>query len=50
MRPAGRFVGMVVPGETIRVRHAQVSDSIVRYDVLAGSGVTPIDQGFAVLT
>lgn len=50
-RFSGRFVGMVIPGETIQVRHApdQANKNVIRFDVRAQNGATVIDQGFAVL-
>lgn len=50
-RFSGRFVGMVIPGETICVRHApDPSDPrVIRFEVLTESGAPGIDQGFAVL-
>jgi acyl dehydratase len=48
-RFSGRFVGMVIPGETISIRHARVNESVVRFEVLTQNGAAAIDQGFAVL-
>lgn len=50
-RFSGRFVGMVIPGETIRVRHTRdrAKPDVIRFDVLTQSGAAAIDQGFAVL-
>lgn len=50
-RLGGRFVGMVIPGTTITVRHAPDADlpNVIRYEVLAQDGLKAIDQGIALL-
>ncbi|MBI1252156.1 MAG: hypothetical protein GC189_11860 [Alphaproteobacteria bacterium] len=48
-RISGRFVGMVIPGETIEVRHAQAG-GVIRFEARNGAGALAIDQGFAVLS
>jgi acyl dehydratase len=50
-RLCGRFVGMVIPGTTITVRHARAPDlpNVINYEVLAGNGAKAIDQGIALL-
>jgi acyl dehydratase len=48
-RLSGRFAGMVIPGETIGVRHARVAENLVAFEVLTQAGAKAIDQGFAVL-
>lgn len=51
MRFTGRFVGMVIPGTDITIRHApDPSDpNIIRYEVLTEDGSHAIDQGAALL-
>ena len=50
-RFTGRFVGMVIPGTDITIRHApDPSDpNIIRYEVLTEDGSHAIDQGVAIL-
>lgn len=50
-RFCGRFVGMVIPGTTITIRHAPDPDvpGVVRYEVLTEDGAKAIDQGVAIL-
>jgi acyl dehydratase len=50
-RFTGRFVGMVIPGTDITIRHAlDPSDpKIIRYEVLTEDGKRAIDQGVAIL-
>jgi acyl dehydratase len=50
-RFTGRFVGMVIPGTDIMIRHApDPSDpNIIRYEVLTHDGKRAIDQGAALL-
>jgi acyl dehydratase len=48
-RFSGRFVGMVIPGETIQIRHARVDDATIRFEVTTEAGAPAIDQGFAVI-
>lgn len=46
----GRFVGMVVPGQDISIRHERDEQNprLVRFDVQSGKGGRAIDQGFAL--
>lgn len=48
-RLAGRFVGMVIPGGEIEVRHARVSTNVVRFEVLSPDGRAAVSHGFAHL-
>ncbi|NQV22410.1 MAG: MaoC family dehydratase N-terminal domain-containing protein [Rhodospirillales bacterium] len=50
-RFCGRFVGMVIPGTTITIRHVRDPEvaGVVRYEVLTQDGARAIDQGVAVL-
>ena len=48
-RISGRFTGMVIPGETITVRHAPAGEGVVRFEVVTSSGATAIREGFAFL-
>ncbi len=48
-RITGRFSGMVLPGETIEVRHERAPSGAIRFDVRTQSGVTAISQGVAWL-
>jgi acyl dehydratase len=46
-RITGRFTGMIIPGETITVRHAPAADGLVRFEVLTQSGARAISHGLA---
>lgn len=50
-RFSGRFVGMVIPGAHIEVRHARdaAHPGVIRFEVRNETGALAIDQGFAVL-
>jgi acyl dehydratase len=50
-RISGRFAGMVLPGDTITVRHAPLDGSglTIGFEVLAGDGAAAITQGVLVL-
>jgi acyl dehydratase len=48
-RITGRFAGMVMPGETIEVRHERARSGAIRFDVRTLSGLTAISQGVAWL-
>lgn len=49
-RLSGRFSAMIVPGETITVRHAASGEpGVIRFEVLNAAGRPAISQGFAVL-
>jgi len=47
-RLSGRFTGMVIPGETITLRHAPGSAGLVRFEVLNGAGASAISEGAAL--
>lgn len=51
-RLSGRFSAMIVPGETITVRHAAVpgAPGLIRFEVLNAAGRPAISQGVAVLS
>ena len=48
-RITGRFSGMVIPGETIEVRHSRAPSGAVAFEVRTESGSTAISQGLAWL-
>jgi len=50
-RLTGRFVGMVIPGSTITIRHAPDPDepTAIRYEVLTEDGNLAMDQGVALI-
>ena len=48
-RVSGRFSNMIIPGETIGIRHALVGGGVIRFDVLTAGGQAAISQGFAVV-
>ena len=48
-RMTGRFVGMVIPGEDITVRHEQGGSGAVRFEVRTSQGAAAIAQGVAWL-
>jgi acyl dehydratase len=48
-RLTGRFVGMVIPGEDITIRHERGPDNTVRFEVRTASGAAAITQGVAWL-
>ena len=48
-RISGRFSGMIIPGETISIRHAPAGSGVIRFDVLTAGGQAAISQGFAVV-
>lgn len=50
-RFSGRFVGMVIPGEVVGVRHSPAADdaNVIRFEVLSVSGAKVIDRGFAAI-
>lgn len=49
-RLAGRFTGMVFPGETLTIRHMRDAENscIVHFDVRTSSGARAIDRGLAL--
>jgi acyl dehydratase len=49
-RLSGRFTGMVIPGEDIRVRHSAANKGVVSFEVLAADGKPALSQGVAVLS
>ena len=47
-RLRGRFAGMVIPGETVTVRHAPGARGLVRFEVLSGADTPAIIEGAAL--
>lgn len=50
-RFSGRFVGMVIPGDRIEIRHTPdpAKPDVIRFEVRNERGEVAIDQGFAVI-
>jgi acyl dehydratase len=48
-RITGRFSGMIIPGETIEVRHAPAPSGAIAFEVRTEAGTTAISQGLAWL-
>ena len=48
-RISGRFSNMIIPCETIGIRHALVGGGVIRCDALTVGGQAAISQGFAVV-
>jgi acyl dehydratase len=48
-RMTGRFSGMIIPGETIEVRHEAGEGGLIRFEVRTESGALAISQGAAWL-
>lgn len=48
-RMTGRFSGMIIPGETIEVRHEAGEGGMIRFEVRTDSGALAISQGAAWL-
>ncbi len=49
-RFSGRFTGVVIPGEEIRIRHLLTAEGLVRFDVATEGGKLAISHGIAVLS
>ena len=49
-RLSGRFAAMVVPGTTIRLRHAETAPGIIRFEILNEAGERAVDRGVLVVS
>ncbi|MBV8199512.1 MAG: MaoC family dehydratase N-terminal domain-containing protein, partial [Acidobacteria bacterium] len=48
-RFTGRFTGMVIPGETLTLRHALLDEGLVGFEVRNAAGAAALSRGVAVL-
>jgi acyl dehydratase len=49
-RLSGRFAAMVVPGTSVRLRHAETAPGVLRFELLNEAGEAAIDQGYLAIS